>query len=189
MSGHNFYERFWKTKTYIPTSPHFSVSYWKFYKEGTVIGQQTYLRRYKSQKPFWKAGNQIFSVYFGQFPCFWIRIQDSQISADPCRSGSTTLDGDHFCFTYYLFHVFFTITGMGRHTTSCCSMDQRWADELPTGTRHKISTVYLISILIYILSFYSCAKPPCLPRCLPKYVSVLIHCVNSRNRERYLFLL
>jgi hypothetical protein len=46
--------------------------------------------RLKGRKP------DVFFNFF-QFPCFWIsiriRIQDSQMNADPCGSGSTTLEG------------------------------------------------------------------------------------------------
>jgi hypothetical protein len=44
---------------------------------------------------FQKGRKQVLFVNFGQFPCSWIRIripdtriQDSQINADPCGSGS-----------------------------------------------------------------------------------------------------
>ncbi len=94
----------------------------------------------KVQKPLWKAGNQIFFVYFSHR----IRIQDSQfnrIQADPDPH-------DWMAITSVLLVIYFmffqSITGTGRHTTSCCSMDHRWADALPTGTRHKISTLYFM---------------------------------------------
>ncbi len=87
MTGHNFYERFWKTKTHIP-SPFLIESLQMRYRNmSTNIPT-------KEQKPFWKGRKPDFFVYFGQFS--WsririripirIRIQDSQfnrIHADP----------------------------------------------------------------------------------------------------------
>jgi hypothetical protein len=51
-------------------------------------GSKTY---YEGTKAFSKGRKPGLFVHFDQFPCSWIRNQDSQINADPCGSGSTTL--------------------------------------------------------------------------------------------------
>jgi hypothetical protein len=50
----------------------------------TVLGQKTYLRRYKSL--FEKARKPGLLINFGQFPCSWIRIRISNTDPDPGQS-------------------------------------------------------------------------------------------------------
>ncbi len=96
-----------------------------------------------------------FFVYFSQFPCSCIRIRIPNPDPDPghpnqCRSMRIRIHNigwrSLLFYFNYLFHAFLTTAGRGRHMTSCCSMAHRWADELPTGTRHKINTLYFMDL-------------------------------------------
>ncbi len=55
------------------------------------------------QKIYFKYRNRSKPGFF-QFPCSWIRIQDSQMNADPGGSGSTTLIGVIF-FYHFLYET------------------------------------------------------------------------------------
>jgi hypothetical protein len=50
--------------------------------------------RYYVRKPFLKAGNHIFVVNFGQFPCSWIRIRIH--NTDPGKSNQCGSRSEHW---------------------------------------------------------------------------------------------
>jgi hypothetical protein len=65
------------------------------------VAQKAYIRRYKSLVENLKGRKPGSFVNFGQFTCFWIRIQESHINGDPDRtgSGSTTLGKIYYTST------------------------------------------------------------------------------------------